>query len=178
MKDEFEQIVRNESQKLYGLSFRLTGNPQEAEDLCQEALARAYKSFHKFEGRSQVSTWLFRIVVNAWKNKLRAKRPFTILGFLRNEEDEIINEPAGKDPAPEAGMERAQSDQILQDALLTISKDEREIIVLRDLEEKSYEEIGDLLRIPLGTVKSRLARAREALRLKLVPLLRARGEFS
>ncbi len=184
MREEFETIVQNESQRLYGLSFRLTGNHQEAEDLCQEALARAFKNFQKFEGRSQVSTWLFRIVMNTWKNKMRTKRRLTIFGFFRSEEstesdqETVFDDPRGNEPPPDAKIERAESGQILQEALLGLSPEEREIVVLKDLEEKSYEDIGSLLNIPLGTVKSRLSRARESLRLKLAPLLQAKGEIS
>lgn len=184
MRDEFERIVQDESRKLYGLSFRLTGNSQEAEDLCQEALARAYENFHKFEGRSHISTWLYRIAVNAWKNKMRSKRRVTILGFFRSEEslesgEEIsMEDPKGPDASPEAHWEQRESGEILQSALMKLSAEDREIIVLRDLEDKSYEELAELLEIPMGTVKSRLARAREALRLKLGPLLKAKGESS
>lgn len=184
MNEAFERVVQKEAQRLYGLCFRLTGNRQEAEDLCQDALARALKSFHQFEGRSQVSTWLYRIALNAWKNKMRTKKSVTIFGFFRSEErsdsenEFTFNDPKGNDPPIESGLERSESERVLQAALGSLSKEEREIIVLRDFEEKSYEELADLLEVPLGTVKSRLARAREALRLKLAPVMKATSEFS
>ena len=184
MREDFENIVRNESRKLYGLSFRLTGHHQEAEDLCQEALARAFKNFENFEGRSQVSTWLYRIVLNTWKNKMRTKKKVTFFGFFRSEDscdsdsEFTFSDPKGDDPPVDAGLERSESEQLLKAALGSLSKEDREIIVLRDFEDKSYEELADLLAVPLGTVKSRLARAREALRLKLTPLMKATGELS
>lgn len=184
MNEDFSTVVQEEAQRLYGFCFRLTGNAQEAEDLCQEALARAFKSFHRFEGRSQVSTWLYRIALNAWKNNMRKKKSVTIFGFFRSQESSdsdnefTFNEPKGKDAPVGTEWERADSERLLQSALKSLSDEEREIIVLRDLEDKSYEDLSQLLEVPLGTVKSRLARAREALRLKLMPLLKASGEIS
>jgi RNA polymerase sigma-70 factor, ECF subfamily len=184
MNNDFESVIHNEGQKIFGLSFRLTRNQQEAEDLCQEALMKALKSFHNFEGRSQVSTWLYRIVINTWKNNMRKKRRVTFFGFFRSEENSdsddqaLFHEPKGNDPPVEAGMEKAESEQMLSTALSSLTQEEREIIVLRDLEDKSYEELAEILNVPMGTIKSRLARARETLRHKLIPMLKATGEFS
>jgi RNA polymerase sigma-70 factor (ECF subfamily) len=184
MKESFADIVNSESQRLYRLCFRLTGNSQEAEDLCQDALARALKSFHQFEGRSQISTWLYRIALNAWKNKMRTKRTVTIFGFFRSEEKSESGdasmpiEPVGHDAPLESGIERSESERLLQSALDGLDPEHREIVVLRDIEDKSYDELADLLGVPIGTVKSRLARAREALRLKLAPILKSKGEIS
>jgi RNA polymerase sigma-70 factor (ECF subfamily) len=183
MTNEFETLVQQESQKLYGFCFRLTGNSHEAEDLCQEALARAWKNYHAFEGRSQLSTWIIRIAINAWKNNLRRKKGKSFLGFLslmksNDSDEEQVYDPPGSEPAPDTNLEKSQSQEILQEGLMSLTAEEREIIVLRDLEERSYEEVADLLNIPMGTMKSRLSRAREALRLKLIPILRTKGEMA
>src|SRR5690242_11765190 len=73
MNESFDEVVSRESGRLYALCFRLTGNPRDAEDLCQEGFTKAFRYFDRFEGRSQVSTWLYRIVVNTWKNHLRSR---------------------------------------------------------------------------------------------------------
>ena len=175
-------MVRSESARLYSLCFRLTGNAPDAEDLSQDTFTRAYRGFGRFEGRSKLSTWLYRIAVNAWKNKLRSKNKLVLFGlFQKNDEgseDEAAPlDPKGNDPSPEVPLERLESDQLLQRGLLSLGREDREIIVLRDLEDKSYDELSEILGIPLGTVKSRLARARESLRIKLTPALRQRGEL-
>jgi len=182
--DEFAQIIQDEWQKIYGLCFRLMGNSHDAEDLCQEAFAKAFKNYRKFEGRSQVSTWIYRIVVNAWKNKLRSKKKIFFFGLFRgndgspSDEESGFPEPKGNDPLPEERLEKLESDKLLQEGLMSMIPEEREIIVLRDLEGKSYEELAGLFQIPLGTVKSRLSRARESLRLKLIPILKKKGEIA
>ena len=180
MKPEFEAVVREESQRLYLLCYRLTGNGPEAEDLLQEAFTKAFKAFRKFEERSQVSTWLYRIVMNSWKNRLRSKSRNPLTRFFTKTDDdgvEIEEEFAGHDAPVGSEVEQSESSQLLHTALKSLAPEEREIVILRDLEEKSYEELSRVLEIPMGTVKSRLARAREALRLKLVPLLKAKGEL-
>ena len=182
MSQRFANIVSTESQRLYRLCFRLTGNAQEAEDLCQDTFARAFTSFDRFENRSEVSTWLYRIAMNAWKNKLRAKKLKLIFGFFSKDEavDDIdqhhVREPKSIEAPVGSHMERAESERVLQTVLAGLSQEFREIIVLRDLEEKSYDDLVELLGVPMGTVKSRLARARETMRSILVPILRAKGE--
>jgi RNA polymerase sigma-70 factor (ECF subfamily) len=179
--EPFEDVLRRESPRVYGLCYRLTGNATDAEDLSQESWARAFKYYARFEGRSQVSTWLYRLVVNVWKNKLRAKKNMFFFGLFRKTADDVdafeAVEFEGNEPAPGADIERSESERMLQEALMTLDLEAREIVVLRDLEEKSYEDIAVILDVPVGTVKSRLARARETLRRRLVPLLRAKGEI-
>ena len=184
LNDEFTQVIQDEWQKIYGLCFRLMGNSHDAEDLCQEAFAKAFKNFRKFEGRSQVSTWIYRITVNAWKNKLRSKKKILFFGLFRRNDDSqsdeefSLPEPKGDDPLPEEKLEQLESGKLLQEGLMSLIPEEREIVVLRDLEGKSYEELAGLFQIPLGTVKSRLSRARESLRLKLIPLLKKKGDIA
>lgn len=182
MNEAFEQVVRSESARLYALCFRLTGNAEEAEDLCHDVFLRALKAFDRFEGRSQVGTWLYRITLNLWKNKIRgkAKRSFLRLLPFRSDdpdEDETID-PAGPDVTPETVFEKTESTHLLQEALMKLDPEERQMIVLRDLDDYSYDAIAEMLNLPLGTVKSRLARARDTLRLKLIPLLKRRGEWN
>lgn len=167
MKSDFEQVVRDNTGRLYGLCFRLTAETAEAEDLCQETFAKAYKAWDRFEGRSQVSTWLYRIAVNTWKNKLRGRKLKFFSLFATKDEDDEPRDYEGNDPAPDEGLQKNEEREILFKALGQLNTDERVVLTLRDLEERSYEEISEILNLPAGTVKSRLFRARERLREKL-----------
>ncbi|MFI5346867.1 MAG: sigma-70 family RNA polymerase sigma factor [Elusimicrobiota bacterium] len=155
---------------VYNLALRLTGNRADAEDLAQDALLRAIKALPRFRGESLASTWAYRITVNAWKNRVRAekRRKFwrtVTLGLVSGEdgEDEIRDIKAD-DPPLDADLAKAEKAAAVQKALLTLDGDDRAIVILREIEEKSYEEIGSVLGLPQGTVKSRLFRARAKLK--------------
>lgn len=160
----------------YNLALRLVGNPTDAEDLAQDALIRALKALPSFRGDSALSTWVYRIVVNTWKNRVRAEKrrglwkmvPLSL--FTGEDRDE---EPSFKadEPALDAGLETEEKGALVQKALLELDEESRAVIVLREIEGQSYEEIAKALEVPEGTVKSRLFRAREALKQKLSKLL-------
>ncbi len=174
---EFERVVRENTARLYGLCFRLTGEATEAEDLCQETFSKAFRAWGRFEHRSQVSTWLYRIAVNAWKNRLRGRK-LKFFSLFTNDDDDAPRDFPSREPLPGDELEKNEKGKILHDALGHLDNDERVILTLRDLDEKSYEEIAQVLNMPIGTVKSRLYRARETLRKKLSPLLKSMGEIS
>lgn len=157
---------------VYNLALRLVGNPTDAEDLAQDALIRALKALPGFRGESSVSTWVYRITVNTWKNRVRSekRRGFwkmvSLNLFTGEDQDE---EPAFKadDKAPDAGLQTSETGSIVQKALLELDQESRAVIVLREIQGQSYQEIAAALEIPEGTVKSRLSRARDALKEKL-----------
>ncbi|MBI4678336.1 MAG: sigma-70 family RNA polymerase sigma factor [Elusimicrobia bacterium] len=171
LPDENEFLAQNAA-LVYNLSLRLVGNPADAEDLAQDALLRALKALPGFRGESSLSTWVYRITVNTWKNRVRSEkrrgfwRTVSLNLFTGEEADE---EPAFKAPDPplDAGLEAGERETMIQEALAELDEDDRAVIVLRDIEDKPYREIAAVLRVPEGTVKSRLSRAREALRRKL-----------
>ena len=155
---------------VYNLALRLTGNRADAEDLAQDALLKAVRALPGFRGESLASTWAYRITVNTWKNRVRAekRRMFwrtVTLGLVTGEngEDEARDIKAD-DPPLDAELEKAEGAASVQKALLTLDGDDRAIVILRELEEKSYEEIGSVLGLAQGTVKSRLFRARAKLK--------------
>ena len=170
-----EELVRKYAQLVYNLSLRLTGRPLDAEDLAQEALARAIKALPSFRGEADPGTWIYRITVNSWKNRVRAEkrrrfwRIFS-LDHREDDEDEPLDPPAG-DPPLDSGLEQDERKRLLESALAGLEPEDRAILVLRELDERSYEDIAQILSLPLGTVKSRLSRARDALRVKLKPHL-------
>lgn len=166
------QFLDQNAQLVYNLALRLVGNPSDAEDLAQDALLRALKALPTFRGESSPSTWVYRITINTWKNRVRSEKrrglwkmiPLTL--FSGKEQDE---EPAFKagDAPLDSGLEAAEKGGLVQKALLELDEESRAVVVLRELHGQSYQQIAEALDIPEGTVKSRLSRARETLKSKL-----------
>jgi RNA polymerase sigma-70 factor (ECF subfamily) len=151
---------------LYGYAMVLTRNHAEAEDLVQETYVRAIPAMNRLRSESNVKGWLFKILRNVWLNHLRKQRTVREIAWTDIEDDSVrdIAEPS-KDSyhALVRKMEREQ----VQAAIQTLPVKFREIILLREFEELSYDEIAGLLDCPVGTVMSRLARARSKLRIVL-----------
>jgi RNA polymerase sigma factor (sigma-70 family) len=170
--DAFEELARRVSPRLYRLAVGLTGRPEDAEDLVQETLVRALPALRRFEGRARLSTYLVRTLGNLWKNRLRARARSRVVRWLHpgpagsHDESTALDPP---DPAPSASavLESAERAVRVRAALARLRPDRRLVLVLREIDERSYEEIAALLEIPIGTVRSRLARAREDLRRRL-----------
>jgi len=167
-----QDFLEKHSELVFNLALRLTGNRSDAEDLAQDALIRALKALPKFRGDSQLSTWAYRITVNAWKNRVRAEKSrgfwktisFGVLGDANRSDEGSDFEPAGKDAPLDTQLEKEGTVAVVQKALLQLDADDRAIVVLREIEERSYGEIGEVLGLAEGTVKSRLFRARAKLK--------------
>ncbi len=169
--DENEFLEKNAT-LVYNLALRLTGNPADAEDLSQDSLLRALKALPNFRGDSAASTWVYRITVNTWKNRVRSekRRGFwkTIsLAVFSGEDKDEAPDFKGSDAPLDAGLETEEKEKVVQKALLELDEDSRAIVVLREIEGQSYQDIAAALEIPEGTVKSRLSRARDLLKEKL-----------
>lgn len=169
--DETEFLTKH-APLVYNLSLKLVGNPTEAEDLAQDSLIRAVRALPDFRGDSSPSTWVYRITVNTWKNRVRSqkRRGFwkTVSLNLFTGEDEDETPPfKSDDPVLDAGLETSEKGVQVQKALLELDAESRSVVVLREIEGQSYKEISQALGIPEGTVKSRLSRARDVLREKL-----------
>jgi len=173
----YETIVQRYARHVYNVAYRMTGNEADARDLSQEAFLRVYRALRRVEPDAPLESWLYRIVSNLHIDLLR-KRPRGRVESL----DAPVETPRGEflrempDPAssPEAIIEREQLDATIQRVLGTLSEDLRMVVVLSDVEGYSYEEIAMSLRVPLGTVKSRLHRARQILQQRLGPYVEAR----
>jgi RNA polymerase sigma-70 factor (ECF subfamily) len=170
--DEQEFLTRT-AQLVYNLALRLTGNASDAEDLAQDSLLRALKALSGFRGESDSKTWAYRITVNTWKNRVRAekRRGFwrtVSLGLFCGEEGD--EEPPFKadDPPLDRGLEKTEAQAEVRTALRELDPEDRAVIILREVQEQSYAEIAEVLGVPEGTVKSRLFRAREALRARFI----------
>jgi RNA polymerase sigma-70 factor (ECF subfamily) len=168
----FARLVALHERMVYNLAARLLGDGEEAKDLSQEVFLQVYRTIHRFEGRSSLKTWIYRIVVNQCHNRQRwwrrrRKDQSRPLEDLTAHEEVVLSSKDGS-PGPFEDLARREQGRRVQAALAAISFDQRAILVLREVEGMSCEEIATALAVPIGTVKSRLARGREALRQQLV----------
>jgi RNA polymerase sigma-70 factor, ECF subfamily len=155
----FRSLVDRHGKRLCALAVSLCGNATDAEDVVQESLAGAYRSLKTFQGRASVSTWLMRIVFRQ-ASRFRKRRPMRMASLDEFAEDDHSG-PAAVDSNTPAHVDRKLDIQAL---LRHLSVDHREVIVLRELQGLSYEEIATVLEVPRGTVESRLSRARTELK--------------
>lgn len=172
--DAFNELVLLYQDRVYNLAYRILGDPSAAEDATQEAFISAYRHLPTFRGGSFLS-WLMRTVTNRCYDELRRqKRRPTVSWESFGEMDEEANPfLVNGHPTPEELAQQAELTQWLQGAIQTLPPDQRVVLVLSDVEGMNYQEIADAVGIPVGTVKSRLARARARLR----DLLAARKEL-
>ena len=162
----FEQLVLDNQNKVYTLALRLVNDRTAAEDLAQEAFVRAWQGLVSFQGGSSFSTWVYRLATNLCIDYLRRQRrrervePVVSL----DDADSGWAEPADRDSDPQLVLERSERGRALARGLAKLPDWQRQVLVLRELSGLSYQEIGEALDIDLGTVKSRIARARLNLR--------------
>lgn len=167
----FNELVRLYERRVFALVLRMLGNAAEAEDMAQEVFVQVFKAIGSFRGESKLSTWIYRIAINLCKN--RAKYLKVRHAGEQDELEEVAerHELGGKASANVAQLERPDEamagreiERIVQKSIARIEETFRECLVLRDVEELSYEEIGEITGLPEGTVKSRIFRARAMLR--------------
>lgn len=161
--DAFEELVRRYEKRVYAVALRSSGSPEDAADIVQEVFLRAWRSIESFRGDSGFSTWLFRITMNMCVDFARHKHSQPQTQSIVDEEENERQVPDTA-PTPEEHLENRELGRELAAALDEISEEHRRIVLLRDVSGMSYTEIADVLEISEGTVKSRLSRARIALR--------------
>ena len=166
----FDALVLRHQQEVFAVAMRMLGDRDEAQDVAQDAFVRAYRSIGAFRGEAKLSTWLVSITMNLCRNRRRwwARRRRIIVASLdepiETEEGTLGHEVADPSPSPASAAERHERQQQLAGALQMLSEGERSIVILRDIQGYAYEEIADVLCCRVGTVKSRLSRARLRLR--------------
>ena len=166
--DAFEQVAREHAPRLYRFALRLTGDRDEAEELVQETLLRALPALRKFEGRARLSTYLIRALSNLWKNRLRSKSRSRLVEWFRAargnpskpEEDEREFTPVDHSPSPLQKLETDERNERIRQAVSKLEPHRRLALLLREVEDLSYEEIAAMTGVPVGTVRSRLAMMR------------------
>jgi len=176
----YDELVRTYSPSIFHVAYRMLGDSAESSDVVQEIFLKVFRNIGGFKGEAALKTWIFRIALSEILNRLRwwkRRRRFATMSL-----DEQPNgngtisayAVASASPTPEEVLQSKEEEGAIQEALGKLSKDHRSIIVLRDIEGFSYNEIADVLGVSVGTVKSRLARARGDLKKSLVRYLSVR----
>ena len=158
----FRELVSRHQDMVYNLMFRMTGSSAESEELAQEVFVTVFKRVDQFRGDSKLSTWIYRMAVNHCKNRMKylARRRYKQTGPI----DAEATADSRASSRPDRQAEGVERERMVQDAIALLDEDHRILIVLRDIEELSYDEIIEITGLAPGTVKSRLHRARLALR--------------
>jgi RNA polymerase sigma-70 factor (ECF subfamily) len=168
-QNAYEEIIEIYKDKVYQLSYRMLGNRHEAEDIAQEAFIRAYVNIHRYNINLKFSTWLYRIATNLCIDRIRKKKPDYYLDaeIAGTEGLTMYSQIPDKTPLPDEDVESLELQDTIQREISKLPDKYRSVIVLKYIEELSLNEISDILDLPLGTVKTRIHRGREALRKQL-----------
>ena len=161
----FGDLVAAYEKNVYNLALRMTGSAQDAEDMAQEAFLKAYSSLAGFRGESKFSVWLYRIVANVCLDFLRkkGKRQTVSLSAEDDDGEDVVLDVPDTAQSPEALLEKKLTRDAVRRGLASLPEDARQILLLREIQGLSYEEIGETLGLEAGTVKSRIFRARKKL---------------
>jgi RNA polymerase sigma-70 factor (ECF subfamily) len=172
-KHAFDLLVLRYQHRILGLIGRFINDPAEVEDVAQEAFIKAYRALPKFRGDSAFYTWLYRIAINTAKNYLvaRGRRPPSTDIDVEDAEFMENNAALTDIDTPEASREKEDLQRVINEAIEELPEDLRTAFTLREFSGLSYEEITEIMGCPVGTVRSRIFRAREALDKKIRPLL-------
>lgn len=172
----FEQLMLDNQSRVYNLTLRMTGDPDDALDLAQAAFLNAWKGLKFFKGDSSFSTWVYRLATNACLDHLRKQKRRQNVWLPQPVDGETDAPPDVPDERyrPDTVLEQRERLNALRQGLALLSEEHRQVLVMRELDGLSYQEIGGLLDLEAGTVKSRIARARLALR----KILLETGNFS
>lgn len=166
-RQAYSEIVRRYQDRVFTQCLRWMGDRQIAEEVAQDVFLSLYRSLPKFRGEAQLSTWVYRVVINHCKNRrlYRRRRHVDRHEALEGErdEDQPQRQIAHDGPGADASTHQAEAVELVQRALEQLEPEQRMIIVLRDVQDLPYEEISEILELPRGTVKSRLHRARAQL---------------
>jgi len=175
-REAFNRLVLKYQKKVFSVAYRFVGDQEEANDLAQEIFMAAYQNLKNFRGDSKFSTWLFQIATNRGKNRfkyLKRRGFFTNKGSTETDEEGDYSQRAFTDHSagPEELLSSNQVRKAVREAIDELEPDHKEIVILRDVEGFSYEEIARMLNLPEGTTKSRLHRARMVVKEKLKKVL-------
>ncbi len=163
----FETLILTYEKMVYNIAFRMLQHSEDARDISQEVFLKAYRSLENFDGKSKFSTWLYRIAVNTCIDEIRkqkGKLTYSLEEELESAEGSYQKQFADAGQTPEDSLLHQEMQKEVVDALNTLSEEHKTVVVLRDIQGFSYEEIAKMTNTTLGTVKSRIARARSQLK--------------
>ena len=169
-RDAFTELVELNQERLFASMLQVTGSAEEAEEVVQEAFIRVFMKLDTFQRNSQFFTWLYRIAFNSALTRRRRKRARVSLDYCRENNGLEISDDA--DAVDEPMLRRERVDMV-REAMDSLTDEHQAILVLREMEDHSYEDIAEILEISIGTVRSRLSRARRQLKLALEEMQRA-----
>lgn len=161
----FGELVQRYQERLYHAVYRMLDNPDDALDVVQDAFLNAYQCLHGFKGDAQFFTWLYRIAMNSAISHKRKQRVVLSIDMARRNGEASAEPPdPSEDTRPGHSLERAEQERRIHRALSRLSPEHRSVLVMKDMEGQKYEEMAELLQVPIGTIRSRLHRARLELR--------------
>ena len=166
----FEQLVRKYEKRMFNIAFRITGNYEDACEIVQDAFVAVYRGISSFRRDAKFSTWLTTITVNLARNRLkqiqgkRMHEKFSLGNPLPTADGGMTLDPPANDPPVHEILEARDMQSKVEDCINVLEPDFKEVLVLRDMQDFSYEEISVILKVQIGTVKSRLFRARQAVK--------------
>lgn len=168
-QNAYGEVVELYKDKVFQLCYRMLGNRHDAEDIAQEAFIRAYININSFNLNKKFSSWIYRIATNLCIDRMRKKKPdyFLDAEVPGTEGLTMYSQVASKSPLPETELESMELQETVQAEIIKLPEKYRSVIVLKYMEELSLNEISEILDLPLGTVKTRIHRGREALRQQL-----------
>ncbi|HEY8422936.1 MAG TPA: sigma-70 family RNA polymerase sigma factor [Thermoclostridium sp.] len=165
--EAFETLIQSHQKRVYNIALRMTKNHEDAQELAQDAIVRAFTSIGKFRGDSSFSTWLYRITMNVCTDFLRKRNKAVVIsmeqGAVANDSQQSI-QIEEEAPGPDELVEKNQLKKMVRDAMDSLSDEHRQVLILRDIMDLSYKEIADTLNVNEGTIKSRINRARSGLK--------------
>ncbi len=166
----FETLVNRHQKRMLNIAFRIVGEYDDACEVTQDAFVSAYRNLKGFRQDAKFTTWLTSIAVNLSRNRLKrmkvheARVPYSLDAPIRTDDGEVMPDPPSREPLVLDRLERQDTRKKVQDCIKTLEPDFREALVLRDLQDLTYEEIATVVKVAAGTVKSRIFRAREAVK--------------
>lgn len=168
-REAFNELMLKYQKQVFNISYAMLSNYEDASDATQDVFVKVWRSIASFKGEASFTTWLYRICANVCNDILRKRQRqgMTVSMEMDEEERGSAGELVSDAPTPEESLELSETQRLVRDAINELHAEYREIIIYSDIQQLSYEEIANILRCPTGTVKSRLNRARNALRKKL-----------
>ncbi len=174
VKVAFEEIFQRYQTMVYNLTYRILGDREEALDVCQEVFLAVFRKLDRFRGESSLKTWIYRIAINRasnrcrWWNRLRRRGTVSLDEHLCEDDNRTFSDTLeSTGHSPETSVLMQEKRQEIEHALQRLPMSQRIVVIMRDVEGLSYEEISGLLQVSLGTIKSRIARGREELKRRL-----------
>mgnify|MGYP001118794884 FL=1 len=165
--EAFEQLIESCQKKVFNIAFRMIGNYDDANELAQEVFLKAFRSINKFKGDSLFSTWIYKVTANVCLDEIRRRKKrmvFSLDEDMEFNDGEVKRQIPDSSPTPDITAETNEIKNAVNKSIQELPEDYKSVIILRDIQGFSYDEISRIVNCPEGTVKSRINRARQALK--------------